>query len=102
MPKSLKKIPADVVSYVIIEGEAIRDANDKMLIVSYAQGKIETIDYYISLIDSRSQNYIVPQSREQLVSLKQQLLAAIKTIMDRPIPSSPNSRGFEYPKGYEG
>jgi hypothetical protein len=89
-----------LVSYVLIEGEAIKDANDKMMIVSYAHGKIETIDWYIDLIDSQTSNYTIPHSRTHLVDVKQQLQAAIKKIMDTPIPSS--STLPQYPKGYEG
>ena len=36
--KKLKKIPYDVVSYVLIEAEAIKDANDKQMISSYCLG----------------------------------------------------------------
>ena len=101
-PKKLKKIPIDLVAYVQIEGEAIRDANDKMLIVSYAYGKIETIDYYVALIDAQSENFIVPHSREQLLSIKQQLQTAIDKIMATPIPSPSDQVSVQYPKGYEG
>lgn len=100
-PKKLKKIPSDLVSYVIIEGEAIRDANDKQMIVSYAYGKLETIDWYLELLNIGSKKYIVPQSKEHLESVKRDLLATVKTIMDTKIPS-PNDSNPTYPKGYEG
>jgi hypothetical protein len=100
-PKKLKRIPADLVPYVQIEGEAIRDANDKMLIVSYAYSKLEKIDWYLELLAVDSKNYIVPQSKEYLENVKRDLLAAVKTIMDTKIPS-PKDSGFTYPKGYEG
>lgn len=103
MVKKLKKIPADLVSYVQIEGEAIRSSNEKMMIVSYAYGKIETIDWYIQLIDIQSKNYIVPQSKEHLLGIKNQLLAAIQKIMDTKIPSpSDPIITIKYPNGYEG
>ena len=103
MVKKLKKIPADLVSYVQIEGEAIRSSNDKMMIVSYAYGKIEMIDWYIQLIDIQSKNYIIPQSKEQLLGIKNQLLEAIQKIMDKKIPSpSDPIISIKYPKGYEG
>ena len=101
-PKKLKKIPSDIISYVTIEGAAIKDKNDKMIIVSYAQSKVDIIDYYIALIDAQTKNYIVPHSREYLVDYKERLQAAIKEIMDKPIPLPPDSYGFQYPKGYEG
>ena len=102
-PKKLKRIPSELLAYVQIEGEAIRDANDKMLIVSYAYGKIDTIDWYIALIDAKSDNYIVPHSKEHLVGIKNQLQAIIKKIMDTPIPSASDQlKSIQYPKGYEG
>lgn len=42
--KRLKKIPSDLVSYILIETEAIRDANDKMMISSYCLGKLELVN----------------------------------------------------------
>ena len=103
MPKKLKKIPADLVAYVIIEGEAIKDTNDKQMIVSYAYGKIEMIDWYLELLRVGSKKYIVPQSKEHLDDVKSQLLAAIKKIMDTPVPKSNRAIvDIKYPEGYEG
>ena len=103
MAKKLKRIPYDLVSYVQIEGEAIKDANDKHIITSYAYQKLEIIDWYIRLLDEGSKKYTVPQSREQLVSLRDQLSAAIKKIMDTPLPKTDRAIiSIDYPKGYEG
>lgn len=41
--KTLKKIPADLVPYIQIETEAIKDANDKMMISSYYLQKLEYV-----------------------------------------------------------
>ena len=101
--KRLKKIPMDLIAYITIEGEAIKSVNDKMMIVSYAYGKLEIVEWYIELLEVGTKNYIVPHSREYLESVRTQLLAAIKTIMavkikgpDDPIIS------IKYPTGYEG
>lgn len=99
--KKLKRIPSDLVAYVQIEGEAIRDANDKQLIVSYAYSKLDMINWYLELLATDSKKYIVPQSKEYLEGVKRDLLAAIKTIMDTKMPSSKDF-DFTYPKGYEG
>ena len=101
--KRLKKIPSDLVAYITIEGEAIRDANDKMMIVSYAYGKLEIIEWYLELLEVGSRRYIVPHSKEYLVGVKTQILSAIKRIMDRPIPKPGDPIiSINYPKGYEG
>jgi len=41
--KKLKKIPYDLVSYIQIETEAIKDFNDKQMISSYCLGKLKTV-----------------------------------------------------------
>ena len=64
--KKLKKIPYDLVSYIIIETEAIRDANDKMMISSYCLHKLEVVNWYLELLEVGSKKYKVPQSKEQL------------------------------------
>jgi len=101
--KKLKKIPYDLLSYIQIEGEAIKDSNDKQMIVFYAYKKLELVEWYIELLTVGSKKYIVPQSMEQLSGIKQQLQSLIKRIMDTPIPSpSAPLISINYPKGYEG
>lgn len=104
MPKKLKKIPADLVSYIQIEAEAIKDSNDKMMISSYCLGKLELVNWYIELLEVGSKKYIVPQSKAYLEMVRDQLMECHKEIMktkiinpkDRPIVD------IKYPKGYEG
>ena len=101
--KKLKRIPSDLVPYIIIEGEAVKDANDKQMIVSYAYGKLEIIDWYLELLEVGSKKYIVPQSKEHLTSVKTQILAAVKKIMDTPLPKADRPIiDIKYPPGYEG
>lgn len=103
-PKKLKRIPSDLVSYIQIETEAIRDANDKMMISSYCLDKLKLVNWYIELLEAGSDKYIVPQRREYLETVRVQLIACHKEIMavkinsavDRPIMD------IKYPKEYEG
>lgn len=103
-PKKLKKIPYDLVSYITIETEAIRDANDKMMISSYCLSKLKTVEWYISLLRSRSEKYIVPHSLSELENIRSQLMACHKEIMRVKItnPNDCTGIGIKYPKGYEG
>ena len=104
MPKKLKKIPYDLVSYITIETEAIRDANDKMMISSYCLGKLKTVEWYIALLRAGSEKYIVPHSLSELEDIRSQLMACHKEIMRVKI-TNPNDRpiiDIKYPKGYEG
>lgn len=102
--KKLKKIPSDLVSYIQIETEAIRDFNDKMMISSYCLNKLELVNWYIELLEVGSKKYIVPQSKAHLEIIRDQLISCHKAIMAVKV-SNPNDRpiiDIKYPKGYEG
>lgn len=104
LKKKLKKIPSDLVSYIQIETEAIKDANDKMMISSYCLGKLELVNWYLELLEVGSKKYIVPQSKAHLEMVRDQLMACHKAIMAVKI-ASPNNRpllDIKYPRGYEG
>ena len=102
-PKKLPKFPSNMLSYIQIEGEAIKDANDKQMISSYAHGKLEKIDWYIQVLKSGSDKYVVPHSLEYLQDLRERLLAVIKGVMDTPIPKGGRPlMDIKYPEGYEG
>lgn len=104
MKKKLKRIPIDLVSYIQIETESIRDANDKMMISSYCLHKLELVNWYIQLLEVGSKKYIVPQSKEYLEMTRDQLMECHKQIIQVKI-KPPGSRpiiDIQYPKGYEG
>jgi len=103
-PEKLKKIPYDLVSYIQIECESIKDTNDKMMISSYCLGKLETVNWYLELLEVGSEKYEVPHSKSELENIKAQLSACHKMIMAVKI-TNPNDRpiiDIRYPKGYEG
>ena len=102
--KKLKKIPYDLVSYVLIETEGIESANDKQMISSYCLGYLEKVNWYLELLEAGSEKYEVPQSKAQLVLIRDQLMEAHKKIMATKIPD-PKTRpiiDIKYPDGYEG
>lgn len=103
-PKTLKKIPSDLVSYIQIETEAIKDSNDKMMISSYCLSKLDLVNWYIELLEVGSKKYIVPHSKAHIEAVRDQLMACHKEIMRVKI-KNPNDRhiiDIKYPKGYEG
>lgn len=102
--KKLKKIPFDLVSYIQIETEAIKDFNDKQMISSYCLGKLEMVNWYIQLLDAGSEKYIVPQSREYLEMVRSQLMECHKQIMKVKIEKKKKRSiiDIQYPDGYEG
>lgn len=93
-----------MITYIQIETEAIKDANDKMMISSYCLSKLELVNWYIELLEVGSKKYIVPQSKAYLETVRDQLMECHKHIMRVKI-TSPNERliiDIKYPKGYEG
>ena len=102
--KKLKRIPYDVVSYILIEAEGIESANDKQMISSYCLHKLEMVNWYLELLEAGSEKYIVPHSKAQLERIRDQLMDAHKKIMATKIPD-PRTRpiiDIKYPDGYEG
>ena len=104
MKRKLKKIPSDLVSYIQIETEAIRDFNDKHMISSYCISKLELVNWYLELLEVGSKKYIVPQSKAYLEMVRDQLMACHKEIMAVKItkPGEHPLLDIKYPKGYEG
>ena len=104
MKKKLKKIPYDLVAYIQIETEAIKDSNDKMMISSYCLGKLELVNWYIQLLETGSEKYVVPQSKEYLEGIRDQLIECHKAIMKVKVSNSHERPiiDIKYPKGYEG
>jgi hypothetical protein len=102
MAEKLKRIPYDLVSYITIETEAIKDSNDKMMISSYCLSKLKNVEWYIQILDAGSEKYVVPHSKSELLEIRDQLRACHKQIMAVKIVN-PNERPLiKYPKGYEG
>lgn len=104
MAEKLKRIHSDLVSYIQIEAEAIRDANDKMMISSYCLNKLEIVNWYIQLLEVGTEKYIVPHSKQYLETVRSQLMTCYKIIMGVKI-TNPKDRptiGIKYPEGYEG
>ena len=82
-PEKLKKIPYDLVSYIAIETDAIQDNNDRQMLSSYCLNKLETVKWYLALLDAGSEKYIVPHTKSELEDIK-------KTAFGLPCPD------FEY------
>ena len=102
--RKLKKIPINLVPYIQIETEAIRDFNDKHMISGYCLSKLELVNWYLGLLAVGSEKYIVPQSKAHLETIRDQLLACHKAIMAAKImkPGDRPLLDIKYPKGYEG
>lgn len=98
--KKLKKLPRDLVAYISIETEAIRDYNDKAMIASYCISKIDICEWYIELLEVGSKKYIVPHSLPYLKNLRTELLQCYERIMKVKIDDK--NKEVTIPPGYEG
>lgn len=86
-PKKLKAIDIrGIVSYVTIEMNDIKDANDQAMIAGYVCSKLELIDFYITVLDTHDDRYVVPHTRQYLVDGQRQLSDLLTRILKiRPI-----------------
>jgi hypothetical protein len=89
-PKKLKAIDIrGIVSYVTIEMNDIKDANDQAMIAGYVCSKLELIDFYITVLDTHDDRYVVPHTRQYLVDGQRQLSDLLTRILKiRPINRS--------------
>lgn len=74
------------------------------MISSYCLHKLELVNWYLELIEEGSNKYIVPQSKEHLEMIRDQLMECHKQIMSVKIRNL-NDHPYvdiKYPKGYEG
>jgi hypothetical protein len=98
----LKKIdPADI-DYIGLKVNDIRSNDDKIMIVSYIYNKLDIIDYYIALIDSKSPKYSIPHSKESLIQMRNTLDKYRIDAINRKIPEVSYGINIQYPTGYEG
>lgn len=85
-PKKLKPIPRDIIPYITIEANNIKDANDQQMIAGYTCSKLELVDFYLNCIDTQDDRYIVPHTRQYLVQMQNDLNRLLTQILRvRPV-----------------
>ena len=85
-PKKLKPIPRDVVVYIQVEINAIRDSNDQAMLAGYTSSKLELVDFYLNCIDTNDARYIVPHDRQYLITMQKDLNDCLQRILKiRPV-----------------
>ena len=89
-PKHLKAIDVrSIVAYVTVEMNAIKDSNDQAMLAGYVCSKLELIDFYITVLDTHDDRYVVPHSRQYLADGQRQLSDLLTKILKiRPIDKS--------------
>lgn len=100
--KRLKKFDPTDIDYIELEKNNIKSNDDKMLLISYIHTKLDTITYYLAIIDSNNSSYSVPHTRESLIAMKNKLEKLKAEIMAYKIPEPKYGLFVAYPDGYEG
>mgnify|MGYP006872973065 CR=1 FL=1 len=80
-PKKLKPIPRDIIPYITIEMNNIKDSNDQAMLAGYTCSKLELVDFYLNCIDTQDDRYIVPHTRQYLVQLQSDLNRLLAQIL---------------------
>lgn len=104
-PKKLKQIPRDIIPYISIEMNAIQDTNDQAMLSGYTCAKLELVDFYLNVIDTNDDRYIVPHNRQYLVTMQTELNKLLSQIL-RIKPINRNDRvwrvNVNYPEDWRG
>ena len=104
-PKKLKAIPRDIISYITIELNAIQDTNDQAMLSGYTCSKLELVDFYLNVIDTKDERYMVPHTRDYLVNMQNELNKLLAQIL-RIRPVNKNDRvwrvNVNYPEDWRG
>ena len=102
--RKLAPIERNQLDYIAVKIESMATINDKMMILSYINSKLELIDYYIDVLSDKklSKKYKVPHSLEQLEYYKEILNRLRERALNTKIGSGERELVVYYPKGYEG
>ena len=116
--KTPKKIDSVEFNYIEEKIKTIKSETDRMMIVSYINGKIDLVDYYISCLENpNNKNKNIPYTLDELYKLQKKLnnyqITAMKykipfsnRVTDVTWPSGPARALYvpdvDYPEGYEG
>jgi Ca2+-binding EF-hand superfamily protein len=100
----LKRIDPAELDYILIRMENIESESDKMMLISYLHSKLDTIDYYLSILNNpnMAKKYSVPHSKEQLLNMRELLEVYRMKILKYKIPDRKKGLLVQWAPGYEG
>lgn len=102
--KSLKQITRTELDYIDVQIMDMKTNDDRLMILSYINSKLDLCDYYITIINDKnlSKKYDVPQSLTSLLAIRKRLLISKKKAFAQKIPTRIDDVHVFYPTGYEG
>ena len=101
--KKLKPILPREIDYIEAKSADMRSADDKLMMLSYTTSKLELCRYYLDIYahPEVAKNYIIPNTKMQLIQFEKELSMLKKLIIFTPI-KKPNDFEVYYPDKYEG
>lgn len=102
--KNLERITQNMIDYLGVKINAIQNEDDRMLLITYANAKLDLIEYYIQILNDPklSKKYVVPHTMSQLKSWKETIEKYKTQIFNYKIPEKVTGFIIKYPEGYEG
>lgn len=102
--KSLRQITRTELDYIDVQIMDMKTNDDRLMILSYINSKLDLCDYYITIINDKnlSKKYDVPQSLTSLLAIRKRLLISKKKAFAQKIPTRIDDVHVFYPTGYEG
>jgi hypothetical protein len=102
--KTMKPIDRNQLDYIRIKISDMKTVNDKMMIVSYINSKIELAQYYLDTIRNPkfAKKLKVPHSEEYLVYVIKELYNLRKIALAKKLQEVNYDISVMYPAGYEG
>ena len=101
--KEMQKITQNEIDYTMAKVNSIKSEDDKMMLITYANSKLDLIEYYLDILadPKLSKKYNIPHTASQLKTWQSQLTKCKADIFNYKIPDI--TRGFiiKYPQGYE-
>ena len=100
-PKKLKPIPRDIITYVNEQMRTISTSRDQAMLASYVSNKLEFVDFYITVIDTHDDRFIVPHTRDYLVTMQNDLNRLLNQILHvQPVNKYERVWKLTYPDSY--
>jgi hypothetical protein len=102
-PKKLKPIPRDIIQYVNEQIRMISTSRDQAMLASYVSNKLEFVDFYITVIDTHDDRFIVHHTRDYLTNMQNDLNRLLNQILHvQPVNKYDRVWKMTYPDGYAG
>lgn len=102
--KRFKRIDPRVIDYIELQAKAIKNNDDKMILVNYIFTNLDQVNYRINILNDPdyANRYEIPDSMNTLLHYRERLERAREYVINYKIPEIRYGLTISYPDGYEG